>query len=82
MTATMIATRRELAHRVSSGIEVFLFWNTPANRVTVEVFGARFDEGFELEVDGGDALDAFNHPYAYAANGVGSPTASTDALAA
>jgi hypothetical protein len=64
--ATRIETRRELAHRVSNGIEVTLFWSKPANRVTVEVSDTRFGESFELEVDPGDALDAFHHPYAYA----------------
>lgn len=75
-----LGTRRELAHRASNGIEVTLFWNKSANRVTVEVFDERFDEGFELEVDGSVALDAFNHPYAYAA----APRAyqNTEALAA
>jgi hypothetical protein len=57
--------RRELARRASNGIEVVLYWSAAANRVTVEVFDDQFDEGREFEVDGCDALDAFNHPYAY-----------------
>jgi hypothetical protein len=66
MTATIIR-RTELAHRTSDGIDVYLFWNEPTSRVTVSVLDARTDDGFELEVDGRHALDAFNHPYAYAA---------------
>jgi hypothetical protein len=67
---TMSITRRaELAHRSGDGIDVYLFWNEPTNRVTVGVVDARTDDGFELEVDGRYALDAFNHPYAYAALG-------------
>jgi hypothetical protein len=31
------------------------------------VFDERTNNGFELEVDSRDALDAFNHPFAYAA---------------
>ena len=60
-------TRRELAQRSSNGIEVTLFWSKRTNGVTVEVFDERSDERFEFEVDGSVALDAFNHPYAYAA---------------
>jgi hypothetical protein len=65
MAATHI-TRQELAHRMSNGIEVTLYWNTATNRVSIEVSDARFDDRFEFEVPGNDALDAFHHPYAYA----------------
>jgi hypothetical protein len=66
MSATL-TDRRELAVRSSNGIEVGLYWSESTNRVTVEVFDQRFDDGFEFEIDGAHALDAFNHPYAYAA---------------
>ena len=58
---------KELAHRTSDGIEVSLYWNERANRVTVKVYDARSDEDFEFEVDGRRALDAYRHPFAYAA---------------
>ena len=58
--------RRELAHRATNGIDVFLYWNETTNRVTVEVFDEPSSDGFEFEVNQGHALDAFNHPYAYA----------------
>jgi hypothetical protein len=58
--------RTELAHRSSDGIEVHLFWNERTDRVTVGVLDARTDDSFEVEVDGRLALDAFNHPFAYA----------------
>jgi hypothetical protein len=67
MTTRTINRRTELAHRASGGIDVYLFWNEPTSRVTVGVLDARGDDGFEFEVDGRHALDAFNHPYAYAA---------------
>src|SRR5207247_6476092 len=67
MTTTTITRRTELARRRSAGIDVYLFWNKPTNRVTVGVIDARTDDGFQFEVDGRHALDAFNHPYAYAA---------------
>jgi hypothetical protein len=64
---TTITRRTELAHRTSDGLHVYLFWNEPKRRVTVGVHDARADDRFEFEVDGRQALDAFNHPYAYAA---------------
>jgi hypothetical protein len=39
MTKT-IPMRTELAHRTSDGIDVYLFWNEPTNRVTVGVLDA------------------------------------------
>jgi hypothetical protein len=68
MPRTTITRRTELAHRTGDGIDVYLFWNEPGN-VIVSVFDTRNDDRFELEVDGRHALDAFNHPYAYAAFG-------------
>lgn len=73
---TAITRRTELAHRTSDGIDVYLFWNEPTSRVTVGVLDGRTDDSFELEVDGRHALDAFNHPYAYAARPDASPRRS------
>ena len=67
MTATTITSDVELAHRTSDGIHVSLLWNRLTNRVRVRVLDERSDKGFELEVDGGSALDAYHHPFAYAA---------------
>jgi hypothetical protein len=67
MTATAFTERRELAHRTSDGIEVTLFWTKPSDRVTVAVLDTRSGEILEFDVAGSAALDAFNHPYAYAA---------------
>jgi len=66
MTATTLTDRRELAHRTSDGIEITLFWSKPSNQVTIAVLDTRSDAALEFEVDGSAALDAFNHPYAYA----------------
>jgi hypothetical protein len=65
MTAS--PARRELAHRTGDGIEITLFWSKATDLVTVAVLDTRSDEALEFEVDGSAALDAFNHPYAYAA---------------
>ena len=67
MTATAFNERRELAHRTSDGIEVTLFWSKSSDRITIAVVDTRSDEALDFEVDGSAALDAFNHPYAYAA---------------
>ena len=64
--ATVIDDRRELAVRASNGIEVSLFWSKLRDRVTVAISDRRLDHDFEFEVDAAHALDAFNHPYAYA----------------
>ena len=66
MTTTAFTERRELAHRTNDGIEVTLLWSKASDRVTVAVLDTHSDEALEFEVDGSAALDAFNHPYAYA----------------
>ena len=66
MTTTPDIDVRELDHRSGDGIDVWLLWNTRTNRVTVSVHDERLGDSFELEVSGGEALDAFQHPYAYA----------------
>lgn len=67
MSAIAPNDRRELAHRTSDGIEVTLLWSKPSNHVAIVVLDRRSGEALEFEVDGSAALDAFNHPYAYAA---------------
>jgi hypothetical protein len=67
MSPTPTNPDKELAQRVSAGIEVSLCWNERTNRVTVKVYDARVDEAVEFEVDGRTALDAYRHPFAYAA---------------
>jgi hypothetical protein len=58
----------ELDYRANDGVEVSLLWHKPTNRLTVFVNDTRTDETFELEVASDYALDAFRHPYAYAAS--------------
>lgn len=62
-----MAALRELDTRQASGLEVTLFWESGTDRLTISVQDASSDDGFELEVDPAHALDAFRHPYAYAA---------------
>jgi hypothetical protein len=58
---------RELDFRSNHGLEVALLWEPETNRVSVSVFDRRSGDDFTLEVDPAEALDAFNHPYAFAA---------------
>ena len=67
MTTSAATERRELAHRAGNGIEVTLLWTEATNAITIAVLDANSGEVIEFEVDGSRALDAFNHPYAYAA---------------
>ena len=57
-----------LAKRTNAGIQVTLLWARDTNSVTVLVHEDGTDDQFELSVEpGANALDTFEHPYAYAA---------------
>jgi hypothetical protein len=58
---------RELAARDSDGIHVVLLWHPRQNALTVAVEDARVGDRFHLAVAPDRALDAFYHPFAYAA---------------
>ena len=58
---------RELAVRESNGIQVVLLWHPGEDALSVSVEDVRAGSGFELAVAPECALDAFNHPFAYAA---------------
>ena len=58
---------RELAARDSDGIHVLLLWHPDEDALTVSVDDTRVGDRFELAVAHDRALDAFYHPYAYAA---------------
>ena len=58
----------ELAHRAGDGIEVLILWQRDDGTLTVVVDDVRNGGSFELvTTDGTEALDAFYHPFAYAA---------------
>jgi hypothetical protein len=66
--STKLATGiRELASRESDGINVLLLWDPRSDAVTVAVDDSRTGDHFELDVERTSALDAFYHPFAYAA---------------
>jgi len=58
---------RELAYREHDGLEIALVWNSVTDEVAVTVTDVREELSFTLPVPAERALDAFNHPYAYAA---------------
>ena len=58
----------ELDQRTNDGVDVSLLWSKRTNTVTVAVSDAKSGASFQFAVDGAHALDAFHHPYAYAAH--------------
>ena len=58
---------RELAARESDGISVLLLWHPREDAITVSVEDDRRGDRFQLGVAPDRALDAFYHPFAYAA---------------
>ena len=67
LTTTPQPQTRELASREGDGLHVLLLWHPREDRLTVTVDDHRSGERFELPVRRERALDAFNHPFAYAA---------------
>jgi len=68
MQPTILAQpTRELAHRVSDGVEVTLLWSERDGRLAVTVFDGATGELFELEAPRERALDVFHHPFFYMA---------------
>jgi hypothetical protein len=63
----MSAPARELAQRLSGQAEVLLLWEPESERVELSVRDLTTGTGFQIEVAPASAMDAFHHPYAYAA---------------
>lgn len=61
------APTRELAARESDGLHVLLLWDPSDDALTVSVEDSRVGDRFQLAVAPDHALDAFYHPFAYAA---------------
>lgn len=67
MTAMTLTTEiKELDARSGDGLEVRLLWHPETDTITVSVVDLTHGHAFELAVDPGDAVDAFQHPFAYA----------------
>ncbi len=59
-----VPSDRELARRVSGGIEVALYWSPLDDSTTVEVWNAASEEMLVFAVAPEQALEAFYHPFA------------------
>ena len=59
------ARYREMAHRSNTFLEVTLLWREADNSVLLRLVEVPNRVEFELHVSPENALDAFNHPYAY-----------------
>ena len=65
ITTLTAATRRELARRVTGGLEITLYWDAHDNTTSIEVHQTATAETIAFPVAGGRALDAFYHPFAH-----------------
>jgi hypothetical protein len=65
--SSAIPETRELAARESDGLHVLLLWHPRKDELTVSVEDTRAGDRFQLAVARERALDAFYHPFAYAA---------------
>jgi hypothetical protein len=83
MTSTRIPVAAELASREADGLHVRLLWHRHEGFVSVVVEDSRTDEAFELVLsDRDNALDVFNHPFAYAAyRGLSAGMSTNEAVA-
>lgn len=67
MTTTANSDWKELARREGEGLVVSLFWSGAVGRARVTVVDQMFAEELHIDVPRVCALDAFYHPFAYAA---------------
>jgi hypothetical protein len=65
---TLTDNARELDYREGDGLEVTLVWYPADDAIAVKVLDTRTGERFEFPVDPASARDAFDHPFAYAAD--------------
>jgi hypothetical protein len=67
-TTVTDASHRELASRVTGGLEITLFWDTRDNSTSIDLYHPATDQTISFRVPPGRALDAFHHPFAHLAN--------------
>jgi hypothetical protein len=56
---------RELAQRISGTDVVLLLWHPDSQQLELAVLDVTTGVSLHLEVAPGNAIDAFNHPFAY-----------------
>ena len=59
---------RELDRRHNDGIDVRLLWSERDDRVLLAVSDSKTGDAFSIEIEPSEALEAFQHPYSYAAS--------------
>lgn len=59
------ANVKELDRRRNGGLDVVLRWHPETDSVSIAVEDEKTGDSFEVEVSGDQALDAFEHPFAY-----------------
>lgn len=59
-------TLEELAYREGNGVAVSLIWDRATNGLSVAASDRATGEAFALDVEATEALEVFQHPFAYA----------------
>jgi hypothetical protein len=57
----------ELAHRRNHDFDIGLYWNTKSDELFVVVEDIAAGDRFSIQAPRAQALDVFNHPFAYTA---------------
>jgi hypothetical protein len=65
-STTSSSVLRELATRTAGGFTVMLLWRPGDADVLLRVGDESSGNSWDLRVPGHEALEAFNHPFAYA----------------
>jgi hypothetical protein len=81
-TAPSLDSRRELARRLSGGIEVTLYWSERDDTTSVELWHAASEERLVFEVAHEHALEAFYHPFVHLPRTVDEPLPTLEVEAA
>lgn len=61
-------TLKELNYRGGDGFEVSLLWSPESGQLAVVVVDEAGGEEFAMEVEPGEAMEVFRHPWAYASS--------------
>lgn len=75
----LIQPLRELARRISGGMEITLYWSPADNSTRIEVWQPDSGETLAFSVPPEHALDAFHHPFAHLTLTFGAPVATATA---
>jgi len=66
MTTSSSSHLCALDHRSNDGLDVWLLWDHDDDRVFVNVFDARTNESFTVDMPtGASPMRVFHHPFAY-----------------